>query len=171
METKTDPCSIGCVAGFVHKVKVREDAVPVQQKLGDSPLLCDNQSLMNLTWLTLDSGSQSQAADFLSCLPLPVNTAAVDEPDICTKSSIHGWLHICLCTMPWTQPYTGIIFPDPLQTLCVRRLSNERWVLLHHSCFPVHYCGPLSTRTHQGVVHTKQRLCELVLVASDGQVY
>lgn len=33
MEAKTDPSSVGYVAGFVHKVKVCEDAVPVQQKL------------------------------------------------------------------------------------------------------------------------------------------
>lgn len=37
MEAKTDPSSVGCVAGFVHKVKVCEDAVPVQQKLWRLP--------------------------------------------------------------------------------------------------------------------------------------
>lgn len=37
MEAKTDPSSVGCVAGFVHKVKVHEYAVPVQQKLWRLP--------------------------------------------------------------------------------------------------------------------------------------
>ncbi len=40
METTNAPSSVGCVTGFVHKVKVREDAVPVQQKITTTTLCC-----------------------------------------------------------------------------------------------------------------------------------
>ena len=37
METTSVNSLFGCVTGFVHKVKVREDAVPVQQILRQLP--------------------------------------------------------------------------------------------------------------------------------------
>lgn len=82
METKSEPSLLGCVSGFVHKVKIRDNAVPVQQKLRRLPFAV-RQSVSEELDKLLKAGiiEKIDASPWIS--PIVVTTRKGGKPRLC----------------------------------------------------------------------------------------
>lgn len=170
MITNTDPCSVGCFAGFLHKVNPWRHCSSSTKDYGDFISLT---SSLWWAWHAVKGKYNRMTWRF---------SGGTCNCGICATSPVCEWFHICVWTMPWpTMPWTdSLACPDSkwLPQMQKRYESYTSTILpatpgafdalVMRSEHP--YIVPVSLHaavvhlahdTHKWVVRTKQMICEI----------